>query len=310
MSETTETIVSSEDVPFSKVTGELKNIQAAYRLTGKNYLKWSQVVRTFLKGKGMLRHLLGTGPKSDDPSFDAWDQEDSMVMSWLWNSMSPEISDTCIFLTTAKDIWEAVRQTYSKVRDAAQVYEIKIKTSATKQGSRSVTEYANVLQSLWQELDHYRCIRMKCSDDAAILKNFIEKDRVYDFLAGLNVEFDQVRVQILGKEDLPSLNEAISLIRAEESRRGVMLDIQPLSGSALISANTNSKDLKSAAPESQSGTEKRRADMSRTTNNKDNIWCTYCKKPRHTRDQCWKLYGKPQTSSKERGFKGNKVMQI
>ncbi|RVW96883.1 hypothetical protein CK203_026074 [Vitis vinifera] len=40
------------------------------------------------------------------------------------------------------------------------------------------------------------------------------------------------------------------------------------------------------------------ADLSRTTN-KDTIWCTYCKKPRHTRDQRWKLYGKPQTSSKD-----------
>ncbi|KAK2975146.1 hypothetical protein RJ640_010826 [Escallonia rubra] len=46
-----------------------------------------------------------------------------------------------------------------------------------------------------------RCIEMKCSDDAAVLKNFIEKDQTYDFLAGLNIEFDQVRIQILGKED-------------------------------------------------------------------------------------------------------------
>ena len=89
--------------------GEFQNLQAAYKLNGKNYLKWSQVVRTFLKGKGKLSHLLGTGPKPEDPRFDAWDEEDSMVMSWLWNSMLPEIRDTCMFLTTAKEIWEAVR---------------------------------------------------------------------------------------------------------------------------------------------------------------------------------------------------------
>lgn len=45
---------------------------------------------------------------------------------------------------------------------------------------------------------------MKCSEDPAILKNLTEKDRTYDFLAGLNVKFDKVRVQVLGKEDLPS----------------------------------------------------------------------------------------------------------
>ena len=81
-------------------------------------------------------------------------------------------------------------------------------------------EYANSLKNLWQELDHYRVFEMKCSEDTAILKNFIEKDQVYDFLVGLNPEFDQVRVQILGREETPSLEETISLIRAEESRRG------------------------------------------------------------------------------------------
>ena len=37
---------------------------------------------------------------------------------------------------------------------------------------------------------------MKCVEDAATLKNFIENDHVYDFLAKLNQEFNQVREQI------------------------------------------------------------------------------------------------------------------
>ncbi|KAJ0103610.1 hypothetical protein Patl1_05363 [Pistacia atlantica] len=166
-----------------------------------------------------------------------------MIMSWLWNSMLPEISDTFMFLPTSKEIWEAAKETYSKVRDCAQIYEIKTKISGIKQGDRSVTEYANLLKNLWQEMDHYRCIEMKCSDDAAALKNFIEKDRIYDFLTGLNVEFDQVRVQVLGKEDLPSLNETISIINAEESRRGVMLYSQPVEGSAMV-GKSNDQNLK------------------------------------------------------------------
>ncbi|KAK2997372.1 hypothetical protein RJ639_026039 [Escallonia herrerae] len=109
----------SEEVTLNQTVGELQNIQSAYRLNGKNYMKWSQLVRTFLKGNGKLSHLLGTRPKKGDPRFDAWDEEDSMVMSWLWNSMLPEISDTFMFLPTSKEIWEAAQQTYSKVKDAA-----------------------------------------------------------------------------------------------------------------------------------------------------------------------------------------------
>lgn len=66
--------------------------------------------------------------------------------------MTPEMSGTWIFLAIAKDILDALQQTYSKARDMVQVYEVKVKTMAEKQGSRIVTEYANQLKSLWQEL--------------------------------------------------------------------------------------------------------------------------------------------------------------
>jgi hypothetical protein len=67
-----------------------------------------------LKGKGKINHLMGTGPKPRDPRFEAWHEEDSMIMAWLWNSMIPEISDTCMFLATAKDIWDASQHIYTK----------------------------------------------------------------------------------------------------------------------------------------------------------------------------------------------------
>ena len=86
--------------------------------------------------------------KPGDPRFEAWDEEDSMIMAWLWNSMTPEISNTCMFLATTKDIWDAIQQTYSKARDAAQVYEVKVKTIAAKQGSKTIIEYVNQLKAL------------------------------------------------------------------------------------------------------------------------------------------------------------------
>ena len=34
---------------------------------------------------------MGTGLKPGDPRFEAWDEEDSMIMAWLRNSMTPEM---------------------------------------------------------------------------------------------------------------------------------------------------------------------------------------------------------------------------
>ena len=43
--------------------------------------------------------------------------------------------------------------------------------------------------------------------EAAKLAGMLEQDRVFEFLVGLNPEFDQVRDHILGKEPLPSIQE-------------------------------------------------------------------------------------------------------
>ena len=59
---------------------------------------------------------------------------------------------------------------------------------------------------------------MMCNEDAALLKRFVEKERIFEFLASLNVEYDHKRSQVLGRDQLPSLNETISMIQAEEGR--------------------------------------------------------------------------------------------
>ena len=220
-------------------------------------------------------------PDEKDAKFKSWDEEDSMIMAWLWNSLVPEINDTCMFLKSTKEIWEAVEQTYSKAKDVAQIYDVKVKTVAAKQGNKSVTKYANQLESLWMELDHYRVIKAKCSEDSTILKEYIEQDRVYDFLVGLNPEYDQVRIQILGKEKVPGLNKVVAIIRSEESRIGLMLETPTTKSSTMVveGGTTMVVDQKKKYK---------------------GVWCTYCNKPRHTREKCWKLHGNPQAKNRGR----------
>ena len=139
------------------------------------------------------------------------------------------------------------------------------------------------------ELDHYRVIKAKCAEDSTILKEYIEQDRVYDLLVGLNPEYDQVQIQILGKEKVPGLNEVVAIIRSEESRRGLMLKTPTTESSAMMTEG----GLTMIANQRKNSLEKKH----------DEVWCTYCNKPRHTREKCWKLHGKPP--SREWGQKGS-----
>lgn len=101
---------------------------------------------------------------------------------------------------------------------------------------------------------------MEWSEDAAVLKILIEKDHVYEFLAGRNPEFDQVRIQMLGNEATPSLEETISLILGEESRMSTMLEPQALENSALITKNESPHML-----------EKEKSDLSRLSGKENQI---------------------------------------
>lgn len=48
---------------------------------GKDCLSWSPLIWIILNSKGKLSHLLGTGPKAGDSTFDVWDEEDSMTLA-------------------------------------------------------------------------------------------------------------------------------------------------------------------------------------------------------------------------------------
>lgn len=76
-----------------------------------------------------------------------------MVIAWLLNSMEPVIGKPYFFLPTARDVWEAVRETCSDAENGSRIFELKIKLWKARQGERSVTFYYNEMISLWQELD-------------------------------------------------------------------------------------------------------------------------------------------------------------
>ena len=78
-------------------------------------------------------------PINGDPKFPTWNREDSMNIAWLWNSMIPEISGTCIK-------YEMQQSTYSKAKEVVQVYEVKVKTVVAKQGNKIVIESVNQLK--------------------------------------------------------------------------------------------------------------------------------------------------------------------
>ena len=75
-------------------------------LNGDNFLRWSQSVRMYIRGRGKMGYLTGEkkAPAVDDPNYAIWDAENSMVMTWLVNSMEEEISSNYMCYPTTQEL--------------------------------------------------------------------------------------------------------------------------------------------------------------------------------------------------------------
>lgn len=71
-----------------------------------------------------------------------------------------------------------------------------------KQGALPLSIYYPSLQKMWEELKHYTTYRPSCAKDSTAYKKH-EEIQTFEFLVGLNSEYEQVRVNLLGNDPLP-----------------------------------------------------------------------------------------------------------
>ncbi|KAH7857617.1 hypothetical protein Vadar_014606 [Vaccinium darrowii] len=110
----------------------------------------------------------------------------------------------------------------------SQLYELRCKATRIKQGGRLIPIYFAELKAIWQELDKRRPISMACPVDIKARQDEIMKDRIYDFLAGL--DDGETHVEIEGPdwfevilEDVPA--ETVPTAEAETGLSPVLKDV-------------------------------------------------------------------------------------
>ncbi|KAI5448576.1 hypothetical protein KIW84_015834 [Lathyrus oleraceus] len=89
----------------------------------------------YLRGRGKIGYIIGDKKQPDkaDADYDTWDVENSMVMTWLVNSMDEEICANYLCKDTAKELWEGVSQMYYDLENQSQIYELTLKLGEIRQ---------------------------------------------------------------------------------------------------------------------------------------------------------------------------------
>ena len=87
-----------------------------------------------------------------------------------------------------------------------------------QQESKSFVQHLGDIKSMWNELDVYR----PHTTDASVFLKRAEEDKIFQLLASLSSDYEDLRSHILMNSELPSFSSICAIIQREETRRKVM----------------------------------------------------------------------------------------
>jgi hypothetical protein len=169
-----------------------------------------------LSAKNKLGFIDGSLQKLvvDAPEYHAWDRCNNMVLSWILNSVSQEISISIIYIEWAQEIWNDIKERFSQ-SNGPRIFQLHKAISALSQGINSVSSYYTVLKGFWDKLNDYRPLPLCSCGTSRTFLEYQHREYIFQFLMGLNESFSHIRGQILLMDSLPSINKIFSMIVQE-----------------------------------------------------------------------------------------------
>ena len=108
----------------------------------KNYLSWSQAIRSFLKSRMLWHYCTGAmtipvkGASEEDAAFLSrmieWDSHNHMILTWIQNTSIPSISNLLGSFDDAKFAWDMLTKRYSTQQEIGFLVTVKSYKSVTK----------------------------------------------------------------------------------------------------------------------------------------------------------------------------------
>ncbi|XP_023747472.1 uncharacterized protein LOC111895627 [Lactuca sativa] len=192
-----------------------------------NYSDWKNEMMNALFAKNKVEFIDNSLPMPEEGSADLmnWKRFNAMVRGWLVSAMEKEIKSNVKYASTARDIWPELEERFGR-ENAPRAYELRRTITTIRQENMTVSGYYTKLRGIWDEVQSINplpactCQGCKCEITKEIARSR-EKERLYDFLMGLNEEFGALRTRILSTDPLPTLNNAYHLLSQDEQQKKI-----------------------------------------------------------------------------------------
>ncbi|XP_073030872.1 uncharacterized protein [Primulina eburnea] len=278
-------------------------------LTGDNFASWSRAMRIALSVKNKLGFVDGSISKpaaSEDTLLNAWIRNNNIVISWLLNSVSKDISASILFAESAKEIWTDLQDRFQQ-SNGPRIFQLRRDLITLRQDQDPVSVYFTKIKAIWEELNHFRpmCNCGKCScGGVKNLETYFQMDYTMIFLMGLNDSFHHIRSQVLLLDPLPPISRVFALMVQEERQRSIGTQISVNASNQHMAFTIKNEEFSN--PNSMSVPNRNMAFANKNDQTQSHLrskppprfprgrpFCTHCNIHGHTVETCYKIHGFP-----------------
>nr|XP_016445968.1 PREDICTED: uncharacterized protein LOC107771154 [Nicotiana tabacum] len=207
-----------------------------------------------------------------------WERYNAVVLSRLSCTVSAELVPSIMYASSVKKVWDEFKKRFDKC-DLTRIYQLWTEITTLRQGIDSVTSYFSKLKDFWDELDILAPLPSCDCEESRPYMDHLIRQRLLQFLMGLNESYSHVRSDVLLKRPVLTVNQAYSIVVQEESQRKLGV------------VEVNRDPLTMLAGKSQAFKNKR-----------PGLICEYCGYKGHLKENCYKIIGyPPDFKSKKKG---------
>lgn len=103
---------------FLHLSDGLDLVLVSQPLTESNYNTWSRAVLVALSMKNKVPFVDGSlpRPEEDNPQLNSWIRSNNVVISWIFNAVSKDIT-TSMYSDTTSEIWKNLTERFQQKND-------------------------------------------------------------------------------------------------------------------------------------------------------------------------------------------------
>ncbi|XP_060178148.1 uncharacterized protein LOC132608094 [Lycium barbarum] len=122
---------------------------------GNRFVLWRKNILIALSAKNKLGIPTGreAQPGVESPYYPYWERCNDMVIAWITNSLSKDISSSLMGFNTAKDIWTDINEQFGQSNGSTYIH-LQRELGTITQGLSDIATYFTKLRYLWDELSN------------------------------------------------------------------------------------------------------------------------------------------------------------